>query len=208
MPSLSTPLPLLPFSACPLPGGAADPLPLLPAPFAPGDGREQAWCVLYEHLSGLSSLYSRSGLRRVVDPLHDIVVGLTPYLQREVGPRAVSACAGAACSAVASLDDLVDVLSSGREVGWWSPVLQASMALGCWYGMAPGVDPLDREFLHRTSRDCRLAFLRVYAPGVLDALQDAACGPGQEELHGLVADGLMALAPPELTELAGTGGDQ
>lgn len=189
-------VPRLPYVVRPvegIPGTPLQPIEIL----VPADGGAHAWASLYAHLHALHMLYGRVGIRRPMGKLHDLTVALTPVLNRICGVQVTRCALTFAHRAVEALDDEhLQVLSHGQEAGWWIVALQASYALGVWYGLAPDADPSDEAIVSDVALRVRRILATVFDRRVVEAIQDVAHGDGAGDLLAQVAEGAILLGAP------------
>lgn len=188
-------VPRVPYAVRPVPGIPGEPLQPIDVPL-PLVGMAHAWVTLYAHLHALHLVYSRVGMRRPLGKLHDITVGLTPVITRMAGAHAARCALACAIMAVDDIDETTEILAHGHEVGWWVVALQASYALGVWYGLAPDADPSDEAIASDVALRLRRTLRSVFDSRLVDAIQEVAHGDGTGDLLAQVVEGALLLGAP------------
>jgi hypothetical protein len=188
-------IPRLPFVVRPVVGIPGPPLQPIVVHLE-GDGLAHAWTTCYAHLLALHALYARLGVRRPLGRLHDLTTAMHPVIWQISGVAVTRSALAAAHAAVESLDDESSILGYGLEAGWWVVALQASLALGVWYELAPGASQAEADYASHVATSIRRILGSVFEPKVASAIQESSHGDGSGDLLAQVAANAMSLGAP------------
>ncbi|HWQ10295.1 MAG TPA: hypothetical protein VN436_14340 [Holophaga sp.] len=189
-------VPRLPYVVLRPRGLPMDPLPAIDVP-VPDKGVAHAWATLYAHLHGLQVLYAHLGIQRPLGPLYDLAARLTPIVTHAGGIAATRSALSSAVRAVADLEtEDLSLLINAQDAGWWIVALQASYALGLWYGLAPDIQTADADMASSVALRVRQILSSVFDRRVVEAIQDAAHGDEVMPFLEAVVEGALILEAP------------